>query len=223
MASNEVDFFMRDTMSDELLCRLVKPAPQVEVDFRKPLSNPFSKTDEWLVNGDLKEGLLKIRIYSSSGGPLPGHFSSQFAAKEFEDVFKGAINESSLKIRLFNMSYYSVVKNRVYRRTMDYVPWGGNLQGLLRRWEDDSLLSFNNDPVPHEALASIFRNFRRDNGKEYPYVNDWACSLFQTHHVDPERSAAWQQQHNFGVSAFSFPSLLILEKNYDKLYRFLIL
>jgi hypothetical protein len=210
MAENDFECFMRDTMSDEYLCHIYKPAPQVVIDPKKPRSNPFSLTDQWIASGDLKEGLLKIRLNSESGDPLPGHFTSQFAKRDLDSVFKSAMNEPALKIRMFDISSHALVKDRVYRKTFEPVTWTGTFEGLLRTWQDNQLLHFNNDPLPHEELASIFRNFRRDNKKTYPYIVDWSCSLFRIHYVDPKKSASWQRQHNFGVSLWklsisSFP------------------
>jgi hypothetical protein len=163
-----------------------------------------------LARGDLSGGLMKIKLTSSEGQPLPGHFTEALANKDFEKVFKGAHNEPALKLKLFDLSSYHIKKDRAYRRALTTVPWKGALEGLLRDWQDKHLLDFNANPHPEEELASIFRNFRRKKNVSYPYVTDWPCSLFRIHYVDETKSDAWQQEHNFGVSVFLFLVLLLV-------------
>jgi hypothetical protein len=212
MATHELDCYLRDAMSDAFLSRLFKTAPQVVLNPRARGVNPFSFTDRSLVRGDLKEGLMKIRLDSSSDTPLPKNFTSKFAEKDIEAVFKGSYNEPSLKMKLYEVTSHPVVKNRVYRRSQKELPWTGTVEGLLRSWQDNQLLHFNDNPLPQEELASIFRNFRRNNDKAYPYVTDWGCSLFRIHHVDHEKPTSWQEEQNFGVRFFSLLHSLCVMK-----------
>jgi hypothetical protein len=202
MATIDTECYVPDKMSDAYSSELLKTAPQAEVNIKNRRTDPFTFVDECLARGDLKDGLLKVRLTSSADQPLPGHFTQEFLEKNFEPVFKGAYREPSLKMKLFDVSSYPIVKNRAYRRALESVQWTGTLEALLRNWQDNQQLQFNSNPHPEEELASIFRNFRRNRNVSYPYVTDWPCSLFRIHYVDETKSAAWQQQHNFGVSLF---------------------
>ena len=202
MGTMDTECYLPDKMSDAYSSELLKTAPQAQVNIDDPLKHPLTFVDQCLARGDLKEGLLKVCLTSSTDQPLPGHFTQEFLDKNLEPVFKGAYREPSLKLKLFDVSSYPIVKNRAYRRALQSANWRGTLEGLLRNWQDNQQLQFNENPHPEEELASIFRNFRRNRNVSYPYVTDWPCSLFRIHYVDETKSAAWQQQHNFGVSVF---------------------
>jgi hypothetical protein len=179
--------------------------PQVYVDIDVPSNNPFRLLDRYMSDGTLREGAVKVRLYSTSKRPLPIPFD-EFSSGDFLKPLGKAVDQYGLVQKYVEVGVVPLERDGVYMRWRRVVKGTDNpmtLRSIVRRWQDKNFMTYNPYIPPDQALTKAFRQLRGCTavaGQGTPYLSDWSFSLFHMNHVNFEMDLEWQHDHHFGVS-----------------------
>ncbi len=181
-----------DRAAEEFVRDLFWPSPYIEVDIDEPSNNPFLLCDRFISDGSLSEGMIKIKLFSSSGAELPRHRDECIRSGDFRGLIGEGADLPTLVGNVGTYSLETVVEGRIYRRLSNSTP-AKSLSSLALNWGDQGRFNLSFGDM-EASFAATWRKFRDSpligasgTSEWRPYVADRNMSAFKFLYPDLEQ------------------------------------